>query len=123
MHRTVLMACLLLLAPASRSAEPLSPIESYRRLEVPPKEENCLHHAPVGPGRSRVGDCLRRFSACLAVGELDRKLSALVCNRPKWNPHVRLETDVRDADGLSRRRRSCDQGAGKSRDVAIQISL
>ena len=40
MKCTVLIACLLLLAPASRSAEPLSPIESYRRLEFPPKDEN-----------------------------------------------------------------------------------
>jgi hypothetical protein len=40
MNRTVLIACLLLLAPTSWSAEPLSPIESYRRLEFPPEEEN-----------------------------------------------------------------------------------
>src|SRR5262245_56070727 len=40
MKRTVLIACLLLLAPASRSAEPLSPIERYRRLAFPPKDEN-----------------------------------------------------------------------------------
>jgi hypothetical protein len=40
MNRTVLIACLLLLAPASQSAEPLSPIENYRKLEFPPKEEN-----------------------------------------------------------------------------------
>jgi hypothetical protein len=41
MKRTVLvMACLLLPAPASRCAQPLSPIEKYRRLEFPPKTEN-----------------------------------------------------------------------------------
>ena len=40
MNRTVLIACLLLLAPTTQSAEPLSPIESYRRLEFPPKDEN-----------------------------------------------------------------------------------
>ena len=40
MNRTVLIVCLLLLAPTSRSAEPLSPIEKYRRLEFPPKEKN-----------------------------------------------------------------------------------
>src|SRR5262245_60780823 len=40
MKRTVLTACLLLVAPTSRSAEPLSPIESYRKLEFPPKDEN-----------------------------------------------------------------------------------
>ena len=40
MKLTVLIACLLLLAPASWSAEPLSPIESYRRLAFPPKGEN-----------------------------------------------------------------------------------
>src|SRR5688500_6953976 len=48
MNRTVLFACLLLLARTSRSSEPqttrsakpLSPIESYRRLEFPPKDEN-----------------------------------------------------------------------------------
>ena len=40
MKRTVLTACLLLVAPTSRSAEPLSPIESYRKLEFPPKGEN-----------------------------------------------------------------------------------
>ncbi len=39
MNRTVLIA-LLVLAPTIRGAEPLSPIESYRRLEFPPKEEN-----------------------------------------------------------------------------------
>lgn len=43
MKRTVLiMACLLLPVCASRSAEPLSsaPIEKYRRLEFPPRDEN-----------------------------------------------------------------------------------
>ena len=40
MNRTILTACLLLLATASRGAEPLSPIESYRKLEFPPKDEN-----------------------------------------------------------------------------------
>jgi hypothetical protein len=41
MKRTVLIiACLLLQAPTSRSAEPHSPIENYRRLEFPPNEEN-----------------------------------------------------------------------------------
>jgi len=40
MKRTVLTACLLLLVPPSRSAEPLSPIENYRRLEFPPNDEN-----------------------------------------------------------------------------------
>jgi hypothetical protein len=37
---TLIIACLLIQAPTSRSAEPQSPIESYRRLEFPPKEEN-----------------------------------------------------------------------------------
>jgi len=41
MQRTVLIfASLLLTAPASHSAEPLSPIENYRRLEFPPSDEN-----------------------------------------------------------------------------------
>jgi hypothetical protein len=40
MKRTVLSGCFLLLATASQSAEPLSPIENYRRLEFPPKDEN-----------------------------------------------------------------------------------
>jgi len=42
MKRTVFMiiACLLLEAPAGWSAEPLSPIENYRKLEFPPSEEN-----------------------------------------------------------------------------------
>ena len=40
MRRTVLTACLLLVAPTSRSAEPPSPIERYRKLEFPPKDEN-----------------------------------------------------------------------------------
>src|SRR5262249_25681976 len=41
MKRTILIiACLLLSAPASHSAEPLSPIENYRRLEFPPSDEN-----------------------------------------------------------------------------------
>ena len=41
MKRTVLIiAWLLLQAPASRGAEPLSPIENYRRLEFPPSDEN-----------------------------------------------------------------------------------
>ena len=40
MNRTLLAGCLLLLAPTGWGAEPLSPIESYRKLEFPPKEEN-----------------------------------------------------------------------------------
>jgi len=41
MQPTVLIiACLLLRVSSSPSAEPLSPIEKYRRLEFPPKEEN-----------------------------------------------------------------------------------
>src|SRR5262245_29605397 len=41
MKRTVLIiACLLFQAPTSWSAEPLSPIENYRRLEFPPSDEN-----------------------------------------------------------------------------------
>lgn len=40
MNRTALIACLLFLATTSQSAEPLSPIEKYRRLEFPPKEKN-----------------------------------------------------------------------------------
>src|SRR6188474_3424417 len=40
MNRTVLIACLVLLAPTSWGAEPQSPIEKYRRLEFPPKDEN-----------------------------------------------------------------------------------
>jgi hypothetical protein len=40
MKRSVLLFCLLLLATTSQSAEPLSPLESYRRLEFPPKEKN-----------------------------------------------------------------------------------
>jgi len=41
MQRTVLLiVCLLLQAPTSRGAEPLSPIEKYRGLEYPPSEEN-----------------------------------------------------------------------------------
>src|SRR5262245_45662784 len=40
MRRTVLPACLLLMAPTSQSAEPPSPIERYRKLAFPPKDEN-----------------------------------------------------------------------------------
>lgn len=40
MKYTVLAACLLLAASTSRSGEPRSPIESYRKLEFPPKDEN-----------------------------------------------------------------------------------
>src|SRR5262245_38944964 len=41
MKRTVLIiACLVVQALTIRSAEPQSPIEKYRRLEFPPKEEN-----------------------------------------------------------------------------------
>jgi hypothetical protein len=42
MNRSILLllAGWLVLPPTSRSAEPLSPIESYRRLEFPPKDEN-----------------------------------------------------------------------------------
>lgn len=40
MKRSVLLFCLLLLATTSQSAEPLSPIEKYRKLEFPPKEKN-----------------------------------------------------------------------------------
>src|SRR5262245_7594596 len=41
MKRTILIiACLLLQAPTSRSAEAISPIEKYRRLEFLPNDEN-----------------------------------------------------------------------------------
>jgi hypothetical protein len=40
MKRTILIACSLLLASTGRSAAQLSPIEKYRRLEFPPKEEH-----------------------------------------------------------------------------------
>src|SRR5215510_6705421 len=43
MRRVVLLFVSVTLfpqAPASRSAEPLSPIESYRKLEFPPSDEN-----------------------------------------------------------------------------------
>jgi HEAT repeats len=40
MKRIVVTACLLLVAPATQSVEPLSPIESYRKLKFPPKDEN-----------------------------------------------------------------------------------
>jgi hypothetical protein len=40
MKRTVLIGCLLLAAPFGRSAEPPSPIENYRKLEFPPRDEN-----------------------------------------------------------------------------------
>jgi HEAT repeat protein len=40
MNRAALIASFLLLTTASQSAEPLSPIEKYRRLEFPPKEKN-----------------------------------------------------------------------------------
>lgn len=40
MNRTLLIACSLLVALAGRSEEPRSPIESYRNLQYPPKEEN-----------------------------------------------------------------------------------
>src|SRR5262245_36197130 len=40
MNRTVLTACLLLLPLTSRCAAPPSPIENYRKLEFPPKDEN-----------------------------------------------------------------------------------
>ena len=39
-HTVLIIACLLLQVPTGRSAEPLSPIENYRRLEFPPKNEN-----------------------------------------------------------------------------------
>jgi len=40
MNRTILTACLLLLAPISWVAEPPAPTENYRRLEFPPTDEN-----------------------------------------------------------------------------------
>jgi len=40
MKRTVLTACLLVVPLTSRSEEPRSPIEIYRKLEYPPKDEN-----------------------------------------------------------------------------------
>ncbi len=40
MKYTILTACLVLPASTSRCGEPLSPIESYRKLEFPPKDEN-----------------------------------------------------------------------------------
>lgn len=36
----LIIGCLLLLAGASRGAEPLTPIENYRKLEFPPSDEN-----------------------------------------------------------------------------------
>src|SRR5262245_35618322 len=40
MKRIVLTTCLLFVATTNRSAEQLSPIESYRKLEFSPKDEN-----------------------------------------------------------------------------------
>src|SRR5437868_11432719 len=37
---TLIIVCLLQLASISKGAEPLSPLESYRKLEFPPLEEN-----------------------------------------------------------------------------------
>lgn len=39
-HTVLIIACLLLQTPTSRSAEPLSPIENYRKLEFPPNDDN-----------------------------------------------------------------------------------
>lgn len=153
MNRTVLMSCLLLLASTSRSAEPLSPIEQYRRLEFPPKEANfekgwkdrvaadydVINSADLTSLRAALndGNPFVRAIAAYALGVRSDRTSAdalaeLVENDkeyvvriravealallkmkpevieaalkdPEPNPHVRLETDLCDADGLSRR--------------------
>jgi HEAT repeats len=92
MNRTILTACLLLLAPTSRGAEPLSPIESYRRLEFPPKGENfergwkdrvaadydVINSADVTSLRAALkdGDPFVRAIAAYALGVRSDKTSA-----------------------------------------------
>jgi hypothetical protein len=92
MNRTVLIACLAVLVPSSRGAEPLSPIESYRRLEFPPKEENfekgwkdrvaadydVINSADLTALRAALkdGDAFVRAIAAYALGVRSDKASA-----------------------------------------------
>jgi hypothetical protein len=93
MNRTTLIiACLLIQAPTSRSEEPQSPIENYRRLEFPPKEENfekgwkdrvaadydVINSAELTSLRAALkdGDPFVRAIAAYALGVRNDKISA-----------------------------------------------
>lgn len=117
MNRTILIACLLILAPTSWSSEPLSPIERYRRLEFPPKEENfekgwkdrvaadydVINSADLISLRAALkeGDPFVRAIAAYALGVRSDKVSADALAELVQN--VRVETDLCDADSVSRR--------------------
>src|SRR5262249_25270304 len=81
-----------------------------------------LRHAPIRPGRSCIGD-LRRFSTRLAMGKLGGESSSLVCDRPKRKHRVCFETELCNSDGLSRRCRFGNKGAGKGGEVADGCGL
>jgi hypothetical protein len=92
MNRTVLIIFLLLLATTSQSAEPLSPIEKYRKLEFPPKEKNfeegwkervvadydVINKADLTSLRAALkdGDPYVRAIAAYALGVREDKVSA-----------------------------------------------
>jgi hypothetical protein len=136
MKRTVLIAGLLLLATTSRSAGPLSPIEKYRRLEFPPKDENfevgwkdrvaadydVINSADLPSLRAALkdGDPFVRAIAAYALGVRSDKISAdalaeLVKNDKEYVVRIRAV----EALALLKMKPEVIESAKKDRDPGV----
>jgi len=136
-HTVLIIACLLLQAPTSRSAEPQSPIEKYRRLEFPPKEENfekgwkdrvaadyaVINSADLKSLRAALkdGDPFVRAIAAYALGVRSDKTSAdtlaeLVKNDKEYVVRIRAV----EALALLKMKPEVIEAAKKDRDPGVQ---
>jgi hypothetical protein len=139
MNRIILTACLLLLAPSSRGAEPLSPIENYRRLEFPPKDENfekgwkdrvaadydVINSADLPSLRAALkdGDPFVRAIAAYALGVRSDKTSAdalaeLVKNDKEYVVRIRAV----EALALLKMKPEVIESAKKDRDPGVPFA-
>src|SRR6185295_7074082 len=136
MQRIVLFFCVILLATTSQSAEPLSPIENYRRLEFPPKDENfdkgwkdrvaadydVINSADLPSLRAALkdGDPFVRAIAAYALGVRSDKTSAdalaeLVKNDKEYVVRIRAV----EALALLKRKPEMIKSALKDRDPGV----